>query len=33
MARTRRWFTSFGSCSVSEPLGDLISLGLVEAPE
>jgi hypothetical protein len=33
MARTRRWFTSFGSCSVSEPLDDLISLGLVEAPE
>ncbi|SEC35626.1 hypothetical protein SAMN04489844_2141 [Nocardioides exalbidus] len=28
----RRWFTSFGSCSVSEPLDDLISLGLLEAP-
>lgn len=25
----RRWFTSFGSCSVSEPLDDLIALGLV----
>jgi hypothetical protein len=32
MTRTRRWFTSFGSCSVSEPLDDLISLGLMEAP-
>jgi hypothetical protein len=31
MARTRRWFTSFGSCSVAEPLDDLITLGLVEA--
>lgn len=26
----RRWFTSFGSCSVSEPLDDLIALGLLE---
>ncbi len=26
----RRWFTSFGSCSVTEPLDDLISLGLVD---
>ncbi|RYC14162.1 hypothetical protein [Nocardioides zhouii] len=25
----RRWFTSFGSCSVAEPLDDLIDLGLV----
>jgi hypothetical protein len=32
MARARRWFTSFGSCSVTEPLDDLIALGLVEAP-
>jgi hypothetical protein len=38
MARTsdlvgaRRWFTAFGSCSVSEPLDDLLALGLVEAP-
>lgn len=32
MARTRRWFTSFGSCSVTEPLDDLITLGLMEAP-
>ena len=26
----RRWFTSFGSCSVTEPLDDLLALGLVE---
>lgn len=26
----RRWFTSFGSCSVTEPLGDLIDLGILE---
>jgi hypothetical protein len=30
LARTRRWFTSFGSCSVLEPLEDLVDLGLVE---
>jgi hypothetical protein len=28
----RRWFTSFGSCSVTEPLDDLVSLGLVPNP-
>ncbi|KRF16832.1 hypothetical protein ASG90_10580 [Nocardioides sp. Soil797] len=28
MARTRRWFTGFGSCSVSQPLDDLHALGL-----
>jgi hypothetical protein len=27
----RRWFTSFGSCSISYPLADLRELGLVEA--
>ncbi|WP_374454692.1 hypothetical protein [Nocardioides sp.] len=32
VAAARRWFTSFGSCSVTEPLDDLISLGLVEKP-
>ena len=28
LAGARRWFTSFGSCSVSEPRDDLIALGL-----
>jgi hypothetical protein len=26
----RTWFTSFGSCSVTEPLDDLLALGLLE---
>jgi hypothetical protein len=30
LAGARRWFTSFGSCSVTEPLDDLLALGLVE---
>ncbi len=30
LAGARRWFTSFGSCSVDEPLEDLVALGLVE---
>jgi hypothetical protein len=30
LASARRWFTSFGSCSVSEPLEDLQGLGLLE---
>ena len=30
LAGARRWFTSFGSCSVEEPLADLVALGLVE---
>ncbi len=30
LAGARRWFTSYGSCSVAEPLADLISLGLLE---
>ena len=30
VSSARRWFTSFGSCSVTEPLDDLISLGLVD---
>jgi hypothetical protein len=29
MAGARRWFTSFGSCSVSEPVDDLTALGLL----
>jgi hypothetical protein len=28
---TRRWFTSFGSCSIDEPRHDLTALGLLEA--
>jgi hypothetical protein len=29
LAGARRWFTSFGSCSVAEPLADLKELGLI----
>lgn len=29
-ARTRRWFTGFGCCSVLEPHDDLVELGLLE---
>lgn len=29
LARTRRWFTSFGSCSATEPYDDLVGLGLI----
>lgn len=32
LTRARRWFTSFGSCSVIEPLDDLLALGLLEKP-
>jgi hypothetical protein len=32
VATARRWFTSFGSCSVTEPLDDLIALSLLEKP-
>ena len=32
LARGRRWFTSFGSCSVTEPRDDLTALGLLETP-
>ncbi len=28
----RRWFTSYGSCSVSDPLDELVGLGLLEPP-
>jgi hypothetical protein len=28
--QVRRWFTSFGSCSVREPLDDLIALDLIQ---
>jgi hypothetical protein len=30
LAGARRWFTSFGSCSVAEPLADLRELGLLD---
>ena len=30
MAGARRWFPSFGSCSVDEPRDDLLALGLLE---
>ena len=32
LGRARRWFTSFGSCSITEPLDDLLALGLLEKP-
>jgi hypothetical protein len=32
LAGARRWFTSYGSCSVAEPLDELVGLGLLEAP-
>ena len=28
----REWFTSYGSCSVTEPLDELVGLGLLDAP-
>jgi hypothetical protein len=31
VASARRWFTSFGSCSIDDPVGDLVDLGLVTA--
>lgn len=30
LTRARRWFTSFGSCSVREPADDLRALGMLE---
>lgn len=32
LAGARRWFTSYGSCSITEPVDDLVGLGLLEAP-
>ena len=29
VARARRWFTSFGTCSIDEPLADLLALDLI----
>lgn len=31
LARTRTWFTGFGSCSVLEPHDDLVELGILDA--
>ena len=31
LGNVRRWFTSFGSCSVVEPLDDLVALGLLSS--
>lgn len=31
LASARRWFTSFGCCSVLEPRDDLVALGLMQA--
>ena len=28
----RRWFTSFGTCSIEEPIDDLVALGLLAGP-
>lgn len=33
VAGVRRWFASYGSCSVAEPLADLVALGLIERPD
>ncbi len=30
-SRVRRWFTSFGSCSIDDPVGDLVELGLLHS--
>jgi hypothetical protein len=32
LASARRWFTSFGSCSVLDPVHDLVALGLMQDP-
>ncbi len=32
LARTRRWFMSFGCCGVTDPFDDLVALGLVPRP-
>lgn len=32
LSAARRWFTSFGSCSVTGPLDDLVALSLLEKP-
>lgn len=32
-AAVRRWFTSYGACSITEPLADVVGLGLVTEPD
>lgn len=32
LPRARRWFTSFGTCSIAEPLDDLLALSLLKRP-
>jgi len=32
LASARRWFRSFGSCSIIEPRDDLVDLGLIDVP-
>lgn len=32
LTKARRWFTGVGSCSILEPLDDLLDLGLLEKP-
>jgi hypothetical protein len=32
VARAREVFTSFGTCSVTEPLDELVDLGIVAEP-
>lgn len=33
LVSARRWFRSFGSCSITEPVDDLVSLGLLTPPD
>lgn len=33
LASARRWFCSFGSCSIAEPIDDLVALGLLVRPD
>ena len=32
VAALRAMFCSFGTCSITEPIGDLVAMGLVAAP-
>ena len=33
LASARRWFCSFGSCSIAEPIDDLVALGILARPD